>query len=382
MKIFLRISHLYPSIINYFINKYPDYKNKSYKELLNNLHLERFSVSNFYTYELKKLGYKCYEIISNIDFLQKKWLQENNVCAIGTNNILLEQIKYYKPNIIFIGNADLCQKQFIEELRKFKSVEKILAYHCAPFTKKIIDNLKNVDGIVTCTKGYLKKIKLINNQKKLYLPHAFFQFSKNMIKNKKRKIDLTFIGSIFLSQKLHDNRIDFVYQVMKNFNKNSFIAINFSKFFLIKIIWHFFFTLLSFNFFQKFTNLFKIIFIYLKSNKPIFGKDMYKVLENSKIVINKHIEDTKYAGNMRIFETTGSGSLLVSDNKKDLSEFFNINEEIITYKSNTDLIKKCKFFLKNNLHREKISSKGYKKTINKHNYLLRAKKMHNFIQNI
>ena len=52
------------------------------------------------------------------------------------------------------------------------------------------------------------------------------------------------------------------------------------------------------------------------SKKPLFGKDMLKILRKSKILINKHIEDTEYANNMRLFEATGSGTMLLTDYKK------------------------------------------------------------------
>ena len=63
---------------------------------------------------------------------------------------------------------------------------------------------------------------------------------------------------------------------------------------------------------------YKIIYIFLFSKKPLFGKDMLNILKKSKILINKHIEDTEYAGNMRLFEATGCGSMLLTDYKKDL----------------------------------------------------------------
>ena len=44
-----------------------------------------------------------------------------------------------------------------------------------------------------------------------------------------------------------------------------------------------------------------------------------------KYVINKHIEDTEYAGNMRLFEGTGSGCLLITDYKRDLEKLFHID---------------------------------------------------------
>ena len=84
MKKFLRISHLYPKILEDFKKKYPDLSKKNYQETLKLLHGEKYSVSNFYSKGLKKLNYQCTEIISNADFLQKKWIYERNIKEVNT----------------------------------------------------------------------------------------------------------------------------------------------------------------------------------------------------------------------------------------------------------------------------------------------------------
>ena len=48
-------------------------------------------------------------------------------------------------------------------------------------------------------------------------------------------------------------------------------------------------------------------------------------------MINKHIEDTEYAGNMRLFEGTGLGCLLITDYKKDLEKLFKIDEDVVIF---------------------------------------------------
>ena len=49
---------------------------------------------------------------------------------------------------------------------------------------------------------------------------------------------------------------------------------------------------------------------------------MFSILSKSKILINAHIEDTKYAGNMRLFEGTAAGCMVITDNKLGLKELF------------------------------------------------------------
>ena len=58
------------------------------------------------------------------------------------------------------------------------------------------------------------------------MQHSFpVRYSKKKLN---RSIDITFIGSIFVGESLHNKRVNLIFELMKNF-KNSFIAINFSK---------------------------------------------------------------------------------------------------------------------------------------------------------
>ncbi|MBA7587263.1 hypothetical protein ES708_29285 [subsurface metagenome] len=100
---------------------------------------------------------------------------------------------------------------------------------------------------------------------------------------------------------------------------------------------------------------------------PIFGVDMYKLLRKSKIVLNTHGEAAnEYAGNMRLFEATGMGSCLVTDNKKNLNELFDLDHEVIAYDRSEDCIEKVKWLLENEGERRKIAKSGQLRTLKSH----------------
>ena len=150
---------------------------------------------------------------------------------------------------------------------------------------------------------------------------------RRLLHNIKKNINLTFIGSIFLEKNLHYDRVDIIYSLMRKFN-NKFIAINFSNKFFLSYFFALFKSIYKFSIFKDFSFFFKILYIYSFARKPIFGKDMYNVLSKTKILINTHIGDTEFAGNMRLFEGTGLGCLVITDKKKGLEKLFNIGDEI------------------------------------------------------
>ena len=372
---FLRISSIYPGFIKKINKKIMN--NDTYEKILDLVFNERYSVSNNISEELTKKDYVCTELIYNFKILQNKWLKQ-----YGNKNlkdeVIFQQINFYNPDVLFIGDINLLDKKFINKIKKITKIKLILCFHCAPISKKIYNNLNYADAIITCTKGYKDKIsnKLI---KDTFLMQHAFKVNENLDFTKKRDIDVSFLGSLFLNNKLHLTRVEIIYKLIKNF-KNSYVAINFARYFLADLILLILDSVIKFTFIKNIKMFYKIIYIFLFSKKPLFGKDMLNIIKKSKILINKHIEDTEYAGNMRLFEATGSGSMLITDYKKDLENLFVVDEEIIVFNNNDELFDQINYYLKNEEIRLKIAKNGYKKTFDVHNYHNRVKKLDKFIK--
>jgi hypothetical protein len=116
--------------------------------------------------------------------------------------------------------------------------------------------------------------------------------------------------------------------------------------------------------------------IWKKYHKEKFGLEMYDILLNSKITINQHCPEAEdYACNMRLFEATGTGSLVITDHKKNISELFTPGREIITYKSHKECIEKIRYFLRHEEERKRIARAGQARTLKEHTYLIRMKEL-------
>jgi spore maturation protein CgeB len=103
------------------------------------------------------------------------------------------------------------------------------------------------------------------------------------------------------------------------------------------------------------------------NHPPQYGIKMYDLLSRSKIVLNIHTGVAgSYAGNMRMFEVTGVGSCLLTDNKKNMQELFDIGKEVMMYDNTDDCIKKVKWLLEHDKEREEIAKAGQKKTLEMH----------------
>ena len=59
---------------------------------------------------------------------------------------------------------------------------------------------------------------------------------------------------------------------------------------------------------------------------------MYRVLAQSRIAVNRHGDFAGgYAANMRMFEATGVGALLMTESAANLPDFFEPGREVVAY---------------------------------------------------
>lgn len=109
---------------------------------------------------------------------------------------------------------------------------------------------------------------------------------------------------------------------------------------------------------------------------PAWGKDMFALLGQSKLVLNRHGEVAgPYAVNMRMFEATGSGALLVSENKSNLSSLFEPDSEVLAYDTPQQAAQIARNILDNPSRLDAIALAGQNKTLATHTYSARARQI-------
>ena len=131
----------------------------------------------------------------------------------------------------------------------------------------------------------------------------------------------------------------------------------------------------------QFREFWDVFTIGRRAKEPVFGMDMYQLLADSKMTFNSHIDSAgNKAANMRLFEATGVGTCLVTDYKDNLSDFFDINNEVVTYKSIPECIDKVKNLLRDEPLRKKFAAAGQSKTLSTHTYQNRVEQFSIFLK--
>ena len=259
----------------------------------------------------------------------------------------MAQIKEYQPDILYVLNLGLFSPSFFQEAKKY--VKMVVGQIASPTPPKKF--LQSYDLILSSLPHYVERFRKIGINSE-YLKLAFEPGILKVIGSQQRKYQCTFVGGI---TPRHINTTPLLEELAQK------VDIDF---------W---------GYGREFLN--KSSPIIPKHHGPIWGKEMYKILAQSKITINRHIDIAEnYANNMRLYEATGVGAMLITEMRENLGEIFEIGKEVETYNSVEELIEKIKYYSQHDKERKKIAQAGQQRTLRDHTYEIRTKKILNIFK--
>lgn len=107
-----------------------------------------------------------------------------------------------------------------------------------------------------------------------------------------------------------------------------------------------------------------------------WGLEMYRLLAEARITVNRHIDVAEdFANNMRLYEATGVGSLLLTDAKRNLGELFEVGREVAAYRDEDELVDAVEHYLAHEDERAAIAAAGQQRTLRDHTYAVRMEEL-------
>ena len=366
---FLFAVHNYYDFYTRYLSEHPDLLKKSYEDQCIALYGQLFYESDNYVHGVRQLGHEAYQVIMNCNPLQCKWAKEHSIIAPPTwlryrpwrwywtrilkqptpveryqDKIFLEQIKRIRPDILYIFAGVPVTEWLLSEARKYASYL-VCEWSCGapedyPFHSYdlIISSAKPVIGYFR-DKGY--KVE--------YLPHAFDErFLTYIGKDNLRDRGAVFIGTVApLGMR---DRVQLLEYLCRH---------------------------IDFDLYGGRTR-------YLPEDSPLrrksrgeaFGLDMYRLYSRYKIALHTHgVFAGDFVGAKRLFEVTGVGTMLLTDAKKDLGDFFEVGKEVVSYTDPADCLDKLRYYLTHEDECAKIAEAGQRRTLQDHTFKIRIKKL-------
>lgn len=376
------ISSMYSGYLDSFYQKHPDLANLTYTEHIHLLLGETTEFVGSYIRNFRRLGIDADCVIANDKQLLLKWGKEKGIIREKTGDIIFEQVSSFLPDVLLIENLSIVTPALLEKIRyEVPGVRLIIANHCAPFNSKVLESLSVVDFVFTCTPGLKSSMESLG--KKSYLVYHGFDtdiLQRINIDKGTPGNDLVFSGSLITGGDFHTQRIKLIERILQE-NVPIDLYVNLEKNYRIKAKQAIYFFS---NFIRKIKlenmfNKFQILHygntwvdsysdnLLTHKRLPVYGTDMFNLFLDTKIVLNFHLGMAgDYAGNMRMFEVTGVGSCLLTDNKKNMRDLFDIDTEVVVYDNEEDCVAKIKWLLDHEEDRKRIAASGQHKTLKYH----------------
>lgn len=114
----------------------------------------------------------------------------------------------------------------------------------------------------------------------------------------------------------------------------------------------------------------------------VWGEEISRIYNSSKIAINIHHPQSMWGTNLRTFEIASSGAFQLVDFKKELANLFKIGEELVCYNNTEELIELIKYYLNKPEKRIEIALKAQKRAQSEHTYIHRFTRMLSVIEGI
>ncbi|RPH82019.1 MAG: glycosyltransferase family 1 protein [Nitrospiraceae bacterium] len=381
---FLIINTDYPDFLYWLYALHPGLEDRSYKEQFDTRAESLFGVADFYSANLIQLGHEAREIHANNEWIQRAWAREHGIIVHGPAtavrkgsgllrrvptvassapvrwlkscarpllrprmkqdaswfyDILSAQIKHDKPDIILNQDMGGVSVAFLAEMKPHYRF--LVGQHAAtPLT---------MDSSFQC---YDLMISSFPPTVEMFRRQGFstalnrLGFDPRILARllpTQQKFDVALVGSF---SDVHSSRVVFLNTLYAKLDQPEIIK-----------VWA-----------PTVDHLPVESPIRRQYMGPAWGHQMYEILNASKMTLNHHGDVLPYANNMRLFESTGTGTLLITDWKDNLHEMFEPEKEVVTYRSPEECAEKIRHYLTHEAERQIIASAGQARTLRDHTY--------------
>lgn len=392
------------AIINSLYAEYLDARasrsTSSFAEAYDELIGEAFGLSNNLCKSLQRIGVDCLHMFGNERKTLQLWSQENGFDpSLPNERMVTNFLKVSAPDLLLLYDPFEYSPEFYADLKaSVPSLKKLLIFCCSPVKAQY--PFQYCDAVVTCTPGFQKYFE-DQGLPSLLLYHCFAPDVASRFVNTvydSRQFDVVFTGSLVPAQDFHQERIAILEELLRrnlhvvikgSIPSRQSVLLNSARNGLYHVssalkaarVDRLFEKIPPFRQALSWDSPRKVLPRKIVKNcqKPVYGQDMLELLDQSKICLNSHIDVAgPYAGNLRLFESTAMGCVLVTDFKTNLQSLFDIEREVVTYKNAEECLEKVQWLLSHPRDAQEIAARGRARCLADHSYDARAKEFSAF----
>lgn len=400
------IATKYSTYLDQFYAQRPNLAIRPYADQHAALMADSFGAPETRSAALGEQGYEINHVFANAEPMQKRWALENGVTYNETNwslEITEAQVKAFRPDILCVNNHTIFTAGFLRKLKSdCSSLRLIMGWCGAPYRDPSV--FREYDIVFSCVPELVQRFRE-NGHCSYHLNHAFDPRVLERIDTERSpKVDFAFLGSIAKGPEYHHKREKLILELVKNTDLSIWSEIHQSSVkqrlgtMLRRMAYDGVHMAQRMGISQALLarvpllektarwevrpNLSQYVDrrIARRARPPLFGVAMFQRLHDSKVALNTHIDFTPSAANMRLYEATGVGTCLLTDWKANLSNLFEPEVEVVTYRNAEECIEKVRYLLDHEDERQAIAVAGQHRTLRDHTAQQRAEQIDDIIQ--
>jgi len=323
----------YPAFVADLYRRDPRLAGRSATEQQAAIEATGFGDADFYSHHLQAQGWAAANVLVNAAPVLAAWTRENGGAAAGLDPVVA-QVRAARPDVLYLQDLSLASDGFVAAVRPY--VRLIAGQIASPLPAV---NLRHFDVLFSSFPHFVARFRAAGIAAH-YQPLAFDARVLARLAPAPRDIALSFVGGI---SPAHGRGLPFLEHLARH-------------------------TPIEFWGYGAQT---------LAPESPIrarhrgeaWGQDMFGLLARSRITVNRHIDVAEnHANNMRLFEATGCGALLVTDYRDNLAELFEIGREVVAYRSAEECAELVGHYRAHPDQAAAIAGAGQARTLREHSY--------------
>jgi len=361
----LIVDTYYPAFLGGFYAARPGLAAQPYARQWRALMDQCFGTADFYSTHLRASGHEAEEVVANCEPMQRRWARENGVALDETLRsslifrrrivpwirrtprddwfftILEAQVKASEPDVLYVQDMHALPPFFLQAVRPF--VRRIVGQIASP-TRPGAD-FRDYDLVLTSFPHFVDRFRAEG------LKSEYFRigFEPGVLTRLTRTapVDAAFVGGLSAA---HSRRVRFLESVARAHPLD---------------FWGY-----------GAERLDPASPLRARAHGDAWGLAMYQALYNAKISLNLHIDAAENnANNMRLYESTGVGALLLTDAKDNLHTLFEPGREVAAYRSPNECIEMIGHYLGHEDERRAMAQAGQARTLKEHTYAHRMQEL-------
>ncbi|MHB8468468.1 MAG: CgeB family protein [Gaiellaceae bacterium] len=346
---FLILDTCYPAFLRAHYERAPGLASRPYQEQWAALMATFFGTADSYSHALQELGHEAHEVVANCEPLQRAWAREHDVRTPRLRRrpseaVVRAQAAAFRPDVVYVQNMQHFSPALLGELRRGGAlVAGQIASEPPPD-----DVVRAFDLVLTSFPHFVDRLGRLG-VRTAYLRIGFDPRVLARLETERAQRDrhaAVFVGALNRTQHREGNELleraarraplEFWGYRAQGWPPGSSLRSRYRG--------------------------------------EAWGIDMFRVLYEARIAVNRHIGVAEgYANNMRLYEATGVGTLLLTDGGRNLADLFEPGREVAVYRDEDDLVAQIEHYLAHEDERHAIARAGQERTLHEHTYQHRMK---------